>query len=418
MGLQASKQIVMFAKHASTTDVTAVPGSFMHLRPERCTLGRPQMQKLPRIAMHPQNANAAPLRGPLDLSGTYEVAQILKGLSGNTGAAIDPETTSDTGGILDVAAGTDSIDPAGAATTVTNAGSDGATKQLVVAEMARAPVGTVVMFQAPAGTFHVRQVRARAGASGAGALTLDRPWTGAVADGTALIRAARYKFDPAVFEHTHGAFKLMRSTDDGDIYLGGMCKAQLDLSRGRFVELITTWRFSDVQRATGAVPSFTAPTVGNGIVRVNNALWIGDDPYYVTDLKVDCGGDVEDFPVDSAPHGVQGYSVHKGGERTKPSATCTIFRGSNSGEVPEAGSDLDVQGAQAWDINAGEVLGSHDVAFQAGAVAGAFCYGVLPGAAITDAVETTVNGRRALTIKIEGFEPTDSNLAPFELHIG
>ena len=92
------------------------------------------------------------------------------------GAAIDPETTTEIGGELDVVFGTDSIDPAGAATTATSAGSVPSTATLGVTELARFPVGTVIMFEAPAATLHTRQVRARSGSSGAGTLTLDRTW--------------------------------------------------------------------------------------------------------------------------------------------------------------------------------------------------------------------------------------------------
>lgn len=408
-----SKCIVGFGKHASATDFTTSPVSFMHLLPERHTFTSPDTVRLRRAPSHPQNKGFAPLRGPIDMSQAYELEQILRGLSGNSGGAIDPELTTDVAQILDVAFGTDSVDPSGVVTTAT--GGTGASKILVVTEQARFPIGTVIMFTSSTGTF-VRQVRARAASSGAGNLTLDRTFTGTVQSHN-VIRCARWKADPAIYEHTHGGF-FVEYDNERRLYLGGLCTARMDFSRGQYGKLITSWRFTDVQDIAEADPTFSEPTAGSALVRMNNKFWIGDDAYYSTDLSVDLGGSVVARSVDDSPHGVLGYLNFKGGDAARPKLSVKLLRGVNTGEVADSTGTLSRNKAQSWDKALGDAQSTLDVAFQVGGAAAAFGYGVMSAATITSAKDAVIDGYKMLELELEATGPTDTNLAPFEFHLG
>lgn len=417
MSAIASKVLVGVALHASATDWTTAPaaGDHKHLLLESHNLHSPDTLKVRRVADNPQNVGHPPFRGPVDVSKAYQLEMILRGLSGNSGGAIDPDSTTDCTRFLDALFGTASIDPAGAAATAT--GGTGASKILGVDEQARFPIGTVVRFTTDAGTF-VRQVRARAGASGAGNLTLDRTFTGTVSAAT-VVRAARWKDDPAVYEHTHLSLIAEYTGHLRRLFIGGMGNWELNFARGKEGRLIVSnLRFTDIQDEANASPSYSAPTVGGAISRVGNKMWFGDDNYYATDIRVVGGGDVVGRGVDDSPQGQHlGFTCQKGGAAARTRLMAKLLLGTNTSEVADSTGTLSANKAQAWDKSVGDELATWDVAFQAGAAAGAFSYGVMRAGVITKAETVVVDGKLWKDVEIEA-TGSDTDLAPFEFHIG
>lgn len=414
MSDQDSRLVLSFGKHASAVDFSATPGTLVHLLPEKWGFHSPSRVNLARSPAHPQNRLFPGLAGPIDMSKAHELEVILRGLSGNTGAAIDPETTNDTARLLDVVMGTDSIDPAGAVTTAT--GGTPASRILGVTEQAGFPVGIVVMFQAPAGTFHVRQVRARAGASGAGNLTLDRVWTGAVATSN-VIRFARWRDDPAVHEHIHGFFRAEWTNDRRD-YRGGMSRATFDFTVGQYARLMTSWMFTDVADAAELAPTFTEQTTGSGLVNVNNSFFIGDAAFYATDLKIELGGSMGARGASSGPQGVQGYRVTKGAGAPKTRYSVKLQRGVSAGEIADSTGTPSMNSLQAWDKALGDSYATFDIAAQVGTVAGACGYFPAQAASCVKCEVVIVDGYKHLDVEFECNSPSDVLLSPFEAHLG
>lgn len=408
----ASLCTVSFGKHASTTDFTTAAVSMMNLPVEKHSFLSPDTVKLRRMPTHTLNKGFAPFRGHIDVSKSYAVEQLIRGLSGNTGAAIDPETTTDIAQILDVAAGTASIDPAGAVTTAT--GGTGGTPNLTVTSGTNIPDGMVIMFEAPAGTYHVRQVRS---GGGTGTLVLDRTYSGTVANGTNVVRMARWKFDPAVFEHVHGHFRTEYGDDRRD-FTGGMCTVAMDFSVGAIGKMTSTWKFTNVADAAEQNPTFSEPVAGGGVVNVNNNFWIEDDVYYATDAKLECGGDVVPRKANTGPNGVLGSTVQKGGDKARPKLSLRLQRGTNTGEVADSAGNTSQNILQAWSTALGVALTTLDIALQVGGAAGACCYVVMPAAACTKCEEVIVDGMKMLDCEFEAMGPSSTTFAPLEFHLG
>lgn len=424
MSVDNRKCLVRVGKHASTSDWLTEPASYVqagggaHLRPTRHSFSISDAMKLARPVDDPLNVGVPPFRGPVNIGGSYELDISLKGLNGNNGGAIDPATTTDATPFLDCLFGTDSDDPAGAAATAVNAGSDGSTKTLAVSETARFTIGRVIRFEAPAGTYHVRQVRARSASSGPGTVTVDRIWTGAVADATTIIRFARWKDDPAVVEHTHLGFDVEWTGAARAKFLGAMGMWTIDLQSGRDAMLkVSGLRCTKIELAAPASTAFSAPTTGGAVVRSNNQLWIGDEAFYAHGITIVEGGVMSPRPADDGPSNVLGYTKHKGGDSGRTKLNAKFFRGALSGEIADDSGTFSARIAQGHSLNLGDVMGTWDLAVQAGSAAGALFYGVMREAVITRIEEGVFENKRGLDID---FEATgyDADLAPFEAHLG
>ena len=424
MSIQDANFLLSFGKHASITDFSSTP-SLIHLLPESHGFQGADYERLQPAPHNPTGKRFPARRGVIDIKKAIPLEQTIRGLYGNVGAAINPETTTEIGGILDVVFGTDSIDPAGAATTATSAGSVPSTATLGVTELARFPVGTVIMFEAPATTFHVRQVRARSGSSGAGTLTLDRTWSGAVADLSTIIRAARWVDDPTVHQHIHGYFRGEwqngDAADPARVYLGGMSRATLDFAVGQFAKLNTSWMFTDIADSAPADTAFSEPVAGNALVNANNSFWIGNDAYYATDLKVELGGAMSAFAANSGPHGVQGYKVMKAGQSQRTRMTVTLALGPNAGEVNETLLNT----LQGYGLAAGAEFVPLDVAFQVGGAAAGFGYNPMCAAVVVACdAGVVVDGRKHVALTLEATDPVNAgvtggaSLYPYEFHLG
>lgn len=414
MSIQDSQLVLSFGKHASAVDFSSTPAALVHLAPEKWGFRPVGRAPLSREPAHPQNKRFAGRAGPLDLSKAHELEQIICGLSGNDGGAIDPEVAcSDIAPILDVIFPSASIDPAGASTTATGGGAG--TKTVGVTEQARFPVGSVIAVTTAAG-LEVRQVRARAGANGAGDLTVDRNVTGAVTNGSTVIRFARWKEDPSVHEHVHGFFRAEWPTYRRD-FKGGMSRAQFNFTVGQAARLLTSWMFTDVAIEEIDEPAFAEPVHGAGLVCANNSLWIADTAVYATELKLDLGGTMSARGANSGPQGVQGYRVSKGAGAPKPRFMVTLQCGQRTGEIDDAGA-LSVQSLFALDKELGEELQNLDMAFQVGGHAGGMGYFPLPSASCLTREVVVIDGYQHIQCEFECNGPDDAELGPVEVHLG
>lgn len=401
--------------HSSATDFSGTP-TLVDLLPEKFDgFGSPDTIKLPRNPAHPQNKRFPALRGPIDVSKPIPLEFIVRGLSGNTGAAIAAATTNDLegAGILAAIFGAAAVDPASAVAAST-AGAGGAAT-LTVDEQAGFPPGIGVLIPTSTGTF-ARQVVSRAASSGAGDLTLDRVVTGTLTTGN-VVRFARWFVDPSVHEHTHVYLRAEWQNFRRD-FKGCMSLGQLDFSVGQFARLITSWLPTDVADTAEANPTFSEQTTGGALVNVNNAFWIGDTAFYATDIKVDLGGSLVARRANSGPQGVQGYIIEKGAGTNKAKIMCKLQRGTNSGEVADSTGTPSVNDLQGYGLGLGDALDGLDVAFQVGTVAGSVGYIRAPNASVVSCADVVVDGFQQLDVTFECDTPSSSTFHPLEFLLG
>lgn len=424
MSFQSKQRVITFGKHGSTTDLTSTPGSLIRLMPEVEGFRSPSRVMLARNPVRSDSARRPPFAGPKDVSKTYALEQIIRGVSGNTGAAFDVETTTEIGKILDVIFGADSVDPANAVTTAT--GGTPASKLLGVNARDDIPNGMAVMFQGPAGTYHIRRVVSGGGAAGAGNLTVDRIWTGAVAAGQNIIRSASWVLNPAVHMHTHGFFRA-ETTDGSDEgrrdYVGCMSLAQMRFDVGQYGRLITSWRANDVADNSEENPSVTDATAGNAIVNAASFFFLGDEVYMAKDIVIDLGGTLEAREANNGPNGVQGYAALRGPDHPPAKLSLKAYRGSGGatfGEIGDSSGNVNINKLQAWDKSAGEEPTIWDVAIQAGVRETRACYAHGPAAVCTKLEEITIGGLQGLDLEFEFFTPVASpyvGFAPLSFHL-
>lgn len=401
--------------HSSTTDFSGTP-TLVDLLPEKFDgFGSPDTIKLARNPAHPLNKRFASNRGPLDLSKPIPLEFIVRGLNGNTGAAIVSSTTNDLygAGIWQAIFGSSPTDPSGAVAASTSGA--GGTASLTVAEMSGFPPGIGVLVPTSAGNF-VRQVISRAGSSGAGALTLDRTVTGTLTTGN-VVRLNRNVWDPSIHEHTHVYLRAEWENFRRD-FKGCMSLGQIDFSVGQFAKLMTSWMFTDAADIAEANPTFSEQTTGGPLVNVNNTFSIGNSTFYATDLKVDLGGQMVARRANSGPQGVQGYIIEKGAGTKKPTITCKLQRGVNSNEVADSTGTPSVNSLQAYGLNLGDALADLDVSFQVGTVAGSLGYVRASTAHCVKCTDVVVDGFQQLDVTFECDTPSSATFYPLEMLLG
>jgi hypothetical protein len=425
MSVLTTRCLVRAGKHASAADFLTEPASYVqagggaHLLLESNPFASPERLKFRRGPDHPQNVGFQPFFGPIDVSKEYVCPIVLRGLSENTGGAIDPATTTDATPFLDCSFGTDSIDPAGAATTSTGGGSN--TKTVGVTEQARFPVGTVIGVTTDQG-LEVVQVRARAGSSGAGNLTVDRNVVGAVTNLATVLRFARWKDDPNVFEHTHLGLDVewpgvTGTSAERRLFLGGMGKWKIKLKGGRYATLELGLKFTKISAETPTATAYVAPTAGSALVRANNKVWINDESFIALEGEIEEGGECVARDADDGPSNIYGFTKNKGGDGARTKLNIKFYRGASTGEVPESTGTFTARVAQGLSANVGDPMSTFNVGIQVGGAAGALGFGIMHSAALTRCEEIVIGGKRGFDCDFEAFGAV-TDLAPFEWHMG
>ena len=395
------KRVWTFGKHTGTQDFSATPGVLRQKMPLNApVMLSPRRNTIARTAIRNDGKRVVPHEGVLPM-GSMAFEFPLTGLSGNTGAAITSATTNEIADLLDVCLGA-ATDPANAVTTAT--GGTGATPNLTVTAGTDIPNGMVVGFATDEGNFIVRQV---VSGGGTGTLVLDRTYTGTVTTSANVYRSSRWVVNPATFELAHG---FWRGEADNRMreYMGCMGKVSLNLPVGDRATASFEFMATDIDDEAEANPSFTVPTTGSAVVTTANQFWIGSEAFMAIDLSVDFGGSVVARRAHSGPHGIQGYTVQRGGDNPLPVIRGKLYAGTNTtlGEVRDSTGTFRANYAQGYDKTAGEASTSWDVALQAGGIAGGIAYLRAPVGVFTRFEEIEIDGLDGYDFELSCFDPS------------
>lgn len=395
-----------YGKHSSTTDFTATPGTLVQLEPQNMpSFISPEREKLTRESYNSAGRYLPSIVGRKMLD-TYNLELLLRGMNGNTGAAVDAEAASEIGSMLDSLTGTDSVDPAGASTTI--AGGSGATPSLQVADGTNIAVGDGVLFPTSVGTY-AREVVAKPSAD---VCTLDRQYSGTPVNGTVVYRSCHWAVNPLIHEHKHLYFRAEHESGRRDFF-GCMGTASISFAMNQIVKLISTWKATDITDDTDADPTFTAPTVGGHIIAINSLLYIGDDAWTFRDINLTLGGQAVARACQNGTNGILGYSV----QDKMPMFTGKFYKGTTSGlgEIADSSGNLSINKLQAWDKSAGQSMATYDLGLQVGASPGACLYVRAPSLGWTKATPSVTDGLD--TIDVEGTCFSPSSGGSLRLHI-
>lgn len=402
---------VQFAKHTdATTFSSSGIGTPYFLEPTTMPDPFPRdVERTERVLHRPSNHQLAEVRGRKNLD-PIQIPLLLRGFSVNAGAALDAQTETEVGQLLDVISGGTSTDASGTATTTT--GGTGASSTLTVTSGTNVANGVGVLFQTD-GDPVVREVVSGGGTS---SLTLDRDYTGTVTNGGVLARSCYWTFDPAVSRHTHGFLRL-EGEDWRRDYTGCMSDLQISVEEGQPATFSTSWMPSSWADNAEANPSFTAPTAGAYVMGVNCGLWIGDDKYMIKNASLECGHTIVPRVTMTASDGVLGYVV----TAKMPVIKCRVYHGTTSlGELADSTGNFSMNKAQALtnssaaSTSAGQIVSTYDIALQVGNIATGAMYVRMPAATVRGRMVDD-NGMECMDLEIHATAPSSGS--PMRLHI-
>lgn len=405
MSGQARNFNLKFGKHSSTSDLTATPGTLIQLAPESHGFVPPERIKIERKAQTAGARFLGSIAGPLELA-EYSLEQVVRGMSGNAGGAVDAEASSEIGSILDVIFGGDSTDPSGSGGTV--AGGTGSTPTLIVSSGTNFAAGQAVLFPTSVAT-HAREIVSVA----TDTLTLDRDYSGTPSNGTTTYRAPYWKHDLSIIEHKHGYFDA-EGSNYRRIFKGCMGKGSLKFAINDYVRLMTSWKATDVADSAEANPTYTEATAGDALLSVNSYFYVGDQAYTFHDLSVDFGGSVTPRNAHNGVNGVHGYGVFD----KAASISGKLYVGDNSslGDIDDSSTTpLNVNIGQAFGLTPGDAITQFDIAIQVGNTPGSCMYIRAPACEFSKFAKTTVDGFDAYDFTLSCKSPATGS--PFRLHL-
>lgn len=356
-----------FGKHASVSDWTASPSTLRVIQPESASIYPRDTRRLERNLGSPDNREFASLIGPQDLS-PFSVTQLMRGVSGNVGAAFTPQTTMEQADMLDVIFGATASGPTSTACTVAAAGHTPASGIIVVVGTSIAN-GEMILFSVTSGAdFIAREVVSGGGTT---TLTLDRAYVGTPTTGSTVLRAARWNVDPTIHDRVHGGFTA-EGEDWFQSILGCMCESfELQMTEGEIVRMVTSWAPTSFAPAAAGSPSFTAPTFGSEIVAVNSALWIAGVEYLVQGLNFKLSNSLRPRMTPAGANGQLGYVVKRISDVV---LSGMFYAGTNAGSIGEMQYNAGTPSFR----NLTESATVQDIAVQIGLSTGAALYLRLP----------------------------------------
>jgi hypothetical protein len=404
-----SRQLITrFGKAADTTDFTTVP-SLIDLIPEKVEFAWPEREKLDRDPQRDDGSFAAPIVGALE-EGDLDVTltTILRGCAGNAGGAVNPETATDAGLILDVLTGTDSVDPAGAATTAT--GGTGATPNVTLTSGTNFPNGIGLLIPMNDGTFIPREV---VSGGGTNTVVVDRTYSGTVLNGATVPRSCLWTIDPSVHMHKHAHLRLEAEGLARVDFNGCMGKGELQIDGRKYITMRSMWKATSATPAAVANPTVAPLTVGAAIVSVNSQLFVGNQAYLFKDFSLDFGGEVMPRVTNNGAQGRTGFTV----QRKRPTARFKMYAGDSVsfGELTRAGSTVDWDDVGGEALNAGDAANTYDLALQFGARATGCLYLRGPAFVFTKRKRIEVDGLEGFDC--EGFFSRASTGSPLRIHL-
>jgi hypothetical protein len=402
---------VRFGLHSSATDFTATPGTLPFLEPKTAELMPRDRVRYERDLHRDDNMDHAEAIGPKGLDALVIEGEV-RGFAANAGGALDPETATEIGLMLDAIAGAASTDPSGAATTTT--GGTGSTPNVTVDSGTNVANGVGLLFQTD-GDPVIREV---VSGGGTGTLVLDRDYSGTVTNGGTLCRSAYWTFLPATSRHTHGYIRA-EGEDWRRDYNGCMSGLTLSGEDGQPVMYRTSWQPTSWADTAEANPSFTAPSAGALVSCVNAGLWVGDDKLLIKGFELDFGHTIVPRSTMNGTDGVHGYLV----TRKSPVLRCRLYHGTaglSFGEVADSTGNLSINKIQGITSSAdaalsvGQVASTYDIALQVGNFATGALYVRMPAATLRGRV---VNDNGLEMIELECRARRPSSGAPVRLHL-
>lgn len=392
-----------FGKHASTSDFTSTPGTLHQLSPE----GDPGFKPVGRMKLERGGVNAAgrflsPLAGP-NMLGDHQLEQILSGISGNAGGALDAAAESEVGAILDVITGTAAVNPSSTATTATG----GSTTSVTVTSGVNISNGVGILFSNGTDTV-AREV---VSGGGSGTLTIDRN-SGGTPTGT-IIRSSYWTINPAISMHTHGYF-AGEGEDYERLFFGCMGTGKITAAMNDYCKLVTSWKPNNITDSPEDDPTFTAHTTGQAIVAVASTMYLGNTAYTFKDLEIDFGGTIVARQAHNGTHGVHGYAVFD----KKPKIRGKFYLGAISALLEHddsASSPLNTTIGQGTDKSVGAALTTFDVGIQIGTLATGCAYFRAPLAAFTKYDPISIDGMEGFDFELTCYGPTTGT--PLHIHL-
>lgn len=404
-------QSVQFGKYSTTTDFSSTAPTLRFKEPISADLYPRDRQRIERPLFRPDNHPNAGIYGTKGLDALGLTVQV-RGFAANAGAALAAATETEVGDFLDCISGGAATDPSGTATTTT--GGTGSSGTLTVTSGTNVANGVGVLFQTD-GDPVVREV---VSGGGTGTLTLDRDFSGTVANGGVLARSAYWTFDPSISKHTH-AFIRAEGEDWRRDYYGCLSGGTLRVNEGQPATLEMSWMPTSWADAAEANPSFTAPTAGAYVLGVNCGLWIGDDKLIVKSAEVSFGHTIVPRSTINGSDGVHGYVV----TAKVPVITCRVYHGTSGltfGEVADSTGNVSINKIQGLTnsagsaVSAGQVESTYDVALQVGNIATGAMYIRCPAAVLRGRVVDD-NGMECVDLEIRPTRPTSGT--PMRVHI-
>lgn len=409
-------QHIKVGLHSSHTDLTAVPGTLLsvemlegsdilpreHERIER-NLARGDNQEYPAILG---------IRGLDDLA----IPTYLRGIATNDGAALDAQTESEVGLLLDSLMGA-STDKGGSATTIT--GDTGSTGTLTVTSGASLLDGGGCLFEDGSGTKVAREI---VSGGGTGTLTLDRDHAdGAPGADNIPYGSCYWTMAPATHEHTPLFIRGMFHGSERS-YFGCFGDATIEIREKQPVRLVSRWRPNNWTDTTVG-STFAAPTAGDYIMGINCRLNVKsagfDGALLVKSATLNFGYTMQVRETLSGANGQAGWIV----TRKAPTIECMLYPGANGltfGELADSSGAMNanmLQGvldsaAAATDI--GDVESTWDVGLQVDNRPGACMYVRMPAASMRGRV-VNEGGVEMIRATITARRPSAGS--PLRLHL-
>lgn len=409
-------QHVKVGLHSSHTDLTAVPGTLRSLELLDGTDLLPrEHERIERDLARGDNQEYPAILGVRSLD-ELSIATYLRGIATNDGAALDAQTESELGLILDSLMGT-STDKAGAATTI--ASDTGASGTIVVASGTNLANGGGCLFEDGSGSKVAREI-----VSGGGTTTLvmDRAHAdGAPGADNIPYGSCYWTMAPATHEHVPLFIRGMFHGSERS-YFGCFGDASIEVREKQPVRFVSKWRPNNWTDTTIG-STFAEPTAGDYIMGVNCRLNLKsagfDGALLVKSATLNFGYSLQVRETMSGVNGQAGWVV----TRKAPTIECTLFAGANGltfGELPDSGGTMNANMIQGIvdSANAANTIGdlesTWDVGLQIDNRPGACMYVRIPAATLSGRV-VIENGLEMLKVKITARRPAAGS--PFRLHL-
>jgi hypothetical protein len=370
--------------HASTSDISDVPGTLVFVEPVGLPLEATGYVKIPLEGGRGDGEPNRRIRGAQKLDFLPDVTVRMRGISGGAGDSTSSARLTKSAVVarfLDALLGA-GVDASGETTHASDAGTG--TSLIMDAASSIAAGSGVLVKGTTLGKYVAREVVSVSGDT----LTLDRALTDddgdadTPAEGEVVYAAATWRANPAAINHIHMYFDVEGDlTDSRRQLFGCLAGGTIAIPNGGAVELtLSGIRGSSFTAGSNADPTYSAATEGSDIIAIDSPCWIGSTPYHLVNASIDLGITIQPRETQSAAQGVAGYVVSD----VMVKITGMIRLGDLDGEA----ADALLTGMQSTT--------TYDFAVQVGRAAGSAMYLRLP-AADFEAQRAESNGQEMIS---------------------